>query len=441
MEGILRDILNYALSSGADEAEIFAQSTKNILIRSEGNRIFPSSRKSLDIVIRVSIGKKVGSVTTTTSSPQILKEEVDKALSIARISEEDRYWGGFPDPEPPKHNITSFSEELSVIDIEELSSENNRVIKDFHANWRDLKMFETYDEIKLWEKWIFNSRGVETYDKGTVEQFFAAVKGHNGSREISIYDVEAKTDIIDNKHEIVNALGNRVKKLFNAKKLDKSLKGDMIFHPKTLSEIIYFVFCRAINANNVLEGRSPLVNKIGRNIAYKELIVVDDGSLENGLYTSLYDDEGVPKGETIIIDRGELKTFLHNTYTARREGVNSTGNAFRHGGTVAIRHSNIIFSGRLLSMDKLMASIDMGIYVEGLPLNPHSSNYVTGEINAALYEAYLIRKGSIEHPLYPLNLSGNIYEAFKEVRFAGKPMVTPLSIYLPYTLLTNLTVV
>lgn len=436
---ILNKILNYALKSGAHEAEVYLKRSKERVIKGEGEKLIPTSSNNTNIAIRVSVGKRVGSVFTTTLDLKKLYEEVDRAISIARVSDEDPYWVGLPDQTKPTANVV-YNEELAQYEISEMMKICKKIYEESKKYDVAIKIYELYNGVSIWERWVLNSRGVEAYDRGSNEHFVIMVKGKDVKREISIYDGWVDIKPIEDKIELMLQIVKRVKKLYNAAKLEKAMKTNVIFSPSALAKILLFVFSPAIRADNVQEGRSPLHDKLNKEIGSKNLNILDDGTLFNGLSTSKYDDEGVAKRKTIIVKDGVLKEFLYNHYYARKENRESTGNAIRSGSVVGINYTNLIFNGNNKSIDDLISSVDSGVYVEGLPLNPHSSNYITGEINAVLYEAYLIKSGSIEKPLLPLNISGNIYEAFTDMKVAGKPEKTMFSIYLPYVLLPNVTV-
>jgi len=433
-------LINYALRSGADEAEIFYVNKISKMVKSEGENIHPKASVSTDISIRVSIGKKVGSVFTTTMDEDLLRDEVHRAISIARVSEEDKYWNGMPDPEKPIHKHSSFSEEIASLAIDRLISDLDRLVDYARRIDRDIKPFESYLATTIYTKKVYNSRGMNIDDKGSSMEFVIMMKGKDAGREVSIYDYDADTKPLTRREELIEDLARRVKALYKAKKLESPLKVPIIFKPKPFSELLYFSFIRAIHANNVQEGRSPLKNKIDTIIADKGLDIIDDGTIPWALGTSIYDDEGIPRRKTYIISGGKLKGFIHNTYTARREGVSSTGNASRHGMMVTIAHSNILLQGKSRELDKLISGIDRGIFADGSLLNIHSSNYVTGEINGVIYEAYTIENGTISDPLMPVALSGSIYDAFKNISLGKNAVQTAYRFILPPVLVDGLTV-
>ena len=91
------------------------------------------------------------------------------------------------------------------------------------------------------------------------------------------------------------------------------------------------VLAGALSADAVQKGRSLFAELVGERVGAEALTLVDDGRLLRGPAASPFDDEGVPTGRTELLTRGRLNGFLHNTYTARRGGTKSTGNASRAG--------------------------------------------------------------------------------------------------------------
>jgi len=440
-EEAARTLLNTALREGVDEAEVYIIRARARAAAIEGGRLRPSSREVAEAVVRVSIGKRVGAARATSLSRDSLESVLRAAISIARSSEEDPHWSGFADPGRPVAGRGAYDEDVAALGVGDVARRCLAMVDAVKREHPDLNPFEAHLEASTWERYVCNTRGVEAEDRGTVEGAFLAIKGRDGAREISIYEHEESTKMLEDLEGMALDLADRVKRLYGARKLEKPIRCDVVFSPKTAAAILYFVFSRAISATNVQEGRSPLAGRLGERIGSGELTILDDGTMEWGLSTSRYDDEGVPRRVTRVVEGGVLKSFLYDTYSARREGRESTGNATRMGVTVLAHHSNLVVKGSERKLDDLLAAIDEGVYAVGHPLNVHSSNYITGEINAVLYEVYYVRKGSIEHPLMPLNLTGNIYEAFKGVKTAEKPRRTPVAIYAPYVLLPQVSLV
>jgi len=91
------------------------------------------------------------------------------------------------------------------------------------------------------------------------------------------------------------------------------------------------VFSSMLSSESVQKGKSLLKDRRGTKVVSDRLDIIDDGLLEHGPGTRAVDDEGVPVRRNVLIKSGVLEGFMYNSYTAKKEGVKSTGNAVRGG--------------------------------------------------------------------------------------------------------------
>ena len=84
-----------------------------------------------------------------------------------------------------------------------------------------------------------------------------------------------------------------------------------------------------MNGDSVYRGASFLAGKLGEKIAGDQVTVIDDGTMPGGFGTSPFDGEGIPTRRTVVIENGVLKSYLLNTYTAKKLGLQTTANASR----------------------------------------------------------------------------------------------------------------
>ena len=105
-------------------------------------------------------------------------------------------------------------------------------------------------------------------------------------------------------------------------------KVPVIFEPRTARSLLDNIF-DAVNGDSMYRHESFLAGKLGEKIASDKLTVIDDGTIPGLFGTSPFDDEGVPTRRTVVIEKGVLKSYLLNTYTARKLGMKTTGNASR----------------------------------------------------------------------------------------------------------------
>src|SRR5204863_4849599 len=102
----------------------------------------------------------------------------------------------------------------------------------------------------------------------------------------------------------------------------------VIFDPLVASSILEHIF-EGVNGDSVYRGASFLAGKLGQKIAASAVSVIDDGTIIGGFGTSPFDGEGIPTRRTLVIENGVLRSYLLNTYTAKKLGLQTTANASR----------------------------------------------------------------------------------------------------------------
>src|SRR5258708_27124948 len=108
----------------------------------------------------------------------------------------------------------------------------------------------------------------------------------------------------------------------------KTAQVPIIFDPMVSSSILEHIF-EGINGDSVYRGASFLAGKLGQKIAGDNVNIIDDGTIPGGFGTSPFDGEGVPTRRTVVVGNGVLQSYLLNTYTAKKLGMQTTGNASR----------------------------------------------------------------------------------------------------------------
>ena len=198
----------------------------------------------------------------------------------------------------------------------------------------------------------------------------------------------------------------------------------------------------AVKADLVERNQSPFKDKLGAKVGSEAVSIDDDGLLENGLRTELFDAEGMPHQKTQVIERGVLKNFLYDNYTAKKQGRDSTGNASRAGylSTPSIEATNFHILPGAKSPDSLVGEVDDGLmasYLQGA----HSSNPVTGEFSVVATPAWKIHKGKIEHATRGVMLAGNIFELLKNVKVVASNERRIGQLVAPWLLVENVRVI
>lgn len=178
---------------------------------------------------------------------------------------------------------------------------------------------------------------------------------------------------------------------------------DAILGPMTFANILEQVGSAA-SAYNVILGLSFFEGKLGEKVAPNILTLVDDPTLRTAYGSEAFDDEGLPTRRKAIIESGELKTYLHNSATAKKFGVESTANA----GWILPTPFNLVVEGGTATLNQLLSKIDRGILVTNNWYLRYR-NYRTGDFSTIPRDGlFLIKNGSIETALKALRLSDNI---------------------------------
>src|SRR5690348_16080576 len=140
-------------------------------------------------------------------------------------------------------------------------------------------------------------------------------------------------------------------------------KVPVIFDPMVARGLIDHVF-DAVNGDAIYRQSSYLAGKLGEQVAGENITIVDDGTMVGGFGSSPFDGEGVPTRRTIVIERGVLKSYLLNTYTARKLKLQTTGNAARGlTGSPGMGSGNVFLLPGTKTPSEIIRDVRSGLYV------------------------------------------------------------------------------
>ena len=190
------------------------------------------------------------------------------------------------------------------------------------------------------------------------------------------------------------------------------------------------VISHSINSDAVQKKSSHFAGKIGRKVASDLLTVDDDATNVEGLGASSFDREGVPHHRNNVIEKGVLKKFLYNTYTAKKDGVRSTGNA--SGSTSSppsVSTTNFVVRPGRPSLDALISEVKKGIMISRFSGNV---NPVNGDFSGVVKGGRLIRNGTIQHAVKEVMVAGNVFEALHRLNGLSRERKIIYDSILPY---------
>jgi len=211
----------------------------------------------------------------------------------------------------------------------------------------------------------------------------------------------------------------------------------VIFEPRTARMLLGDLF-DAIDVGAIYRHASFLTGKLGEKIASEALTIVDDATMP-GLFGSCpFDDEGVASRRTVVIERGVLKSYLLNTYTALKLGLKTTGNASRGlAGAAGVGPGNFYIEAGTPSEGDLIAGVRQGLYVT--ELIGASANTVTGDYSSGAAGLW-IENGELAYPVSEITIAGNLKQMLMNLEQVGTNLEFRTSIASPSLLIGEMTI-
>jgi PmbA protein len=233
------------------------------------------------------------------------------------------------------------------------------------------------------------------------------------------YSSSRTTRKLENPEEIGREAARRTLRRLGAVQA-KTQQAPVVFSPDIARSIMGNIF-DAANADAIYRHASFFTDMLGERVAGENITVVDDGTMVfpdaegniGGFGTVPFDGEGLPTRRKVLVERGILKTYVANTYTARKLGIRSTGNASRSlAGNPGIGAGNFYLEPGTLTPAELMADIKQGLYV----------NLVTGDYSQGASGLW-IENGELAYPVEEITIAGNLKDMFKNISGIGNDLV------------------
>jgi PmbA protein len=214
-------------------------------------------------------------------------------------------------------------------------------------------------------------------------------------------------------------------------------KVPVVFDQLTARTLISNIF-EAVEGESIYRKASFLAGKLGERVASENVTIVDDSTIAGLFGTSPFDDEGVPTRRTVVIDRGILKSFLLNTYTARKLGLRTTGNAARGlTGNASVGHGNLYLEKGERSPDDIIRGIAKGLYVT--ELIGSGVNSVTGDYSRGAAGLW-IENGEFAYPVSEITIASTLQQMLMDIAVIGSDLEFRGSIASPTLVVGEMTV-
>lgn len=203
-----------------------------------------------------------------------------------------------------------------------------------------------------------------------------------------------------------------------------------ILDPELIGLFLHEALGHASEGDLVATKESVLEGRLGTSIASQIVTVYDDGGIAGG-YLVPFDDEGVRKGKTTVVEKGRLQGFLLSRDTATELGLEATGNAraqnYEH--KPIVRMTNVYMQPGDLSFEELVKDIDYGFYIRGRGSLGGQVDVGGGTFTFRAGPSYLIEKGELKHMVRAVNFAGKVLETLKTIDAVGKDFSISTSVF------------
>ncbi|MFW9900076.1 MAG: TldD/PmbA family protein [Candidatus Thorarchaeota archaeon] len=411
--------------SGVKTAEIYFEKNKYINIEIEENSI-KNSEVGEDIGASIRVINRNGALGFAYSN-KLVKSSIEKvcklALKMMRVASPDPDFKDLPTPYKDYPNVKDlYDKNLKYLQIEDSLNYINDLIDVCKKD--DLAISQSGNFVSDYSKtYIFNSNGLNVSKKETSCLISSnIIVKDNITKEISSGS-ERQIERSLNKLNAINVANlalEDAKQNLNRKKV-KNMKVPLILTPKGTISLILSPIAAAINAETFQYKRSFLVDKRGEKIGSEFLNIEDNALIDNAAGSQIFDDEGVPCQNKKILQNGKFlrSGLLHNSYTAGKEGVESTGNASRSSyiAIPSIGITNFIMNPGDIPLEEIIKSIKRGIL---LNYTGDSPNISTGDFSGLILRGNLIEDGIIKDPLNETMIGINLIDLFKNIEAVSK---------------------
>jgi PmbA protein len=412
---LAQDIVRRAMKGGATAAECVVREGDEFstLVRLGQVETLKESG-SRSIGVRVFRGQRAASTYSSDFSRDSLDRMVNAALELSKITSEDPF-GGIPDAS----QLGALTGDLDL----------------YHEDVYSLPSPDRIDYARRAEKAaldfdprIKNSEG-GSFDAATGHKVLANSHGFVGEYRRSYCSMAAvpiaQTDDgamqrdywfsvartlskLESPEQVGRVAAERTLRRLGARKV-KTAQVPVVLDPMVATSILEHIF-EGVNGDSVYRGASFLAGKLGQKIAGDNVTIIDDGTIAGGFGTSPFDGEGVPTRRTVVVENGVLLSYLLNTYTARKLGLTTTGNASRGlAGTPGIGPGNYFLQPGPRTPKQLISDIKEGLYVT--EFLGHGANLVTGDYSRGASGMW-ISGGEFAYPVEEITVAGNLKEMF-----------------------------
>ncbi len=424
LEQIAASVVEQALKAGATDAECTLASGTEFSVNVRMGEVEQlKEATSRGAGLRLFQGRKSGSATTSDLTPDGIRKMVQAAMDNAAITSEDPFAGL---PSPKDFGKTDLDLQMYSSDLEQVDTptrialakavEEAALKTDPRINNSEGGAFGSY----LSERAFANSRGFSgSYRSSSCSISAVPVAAAEGKMERDYWMSSSRSFAkLESPEQVGTEAARRTLRRLGARKIS-TRKAPIIFEPRIARSLLSNIF-EAVSGDSIYRHASFLENKLEEKIASDLITVIDDPTIPGLFGSAPFDDEGIPGRRKVVIEKGVLKTYLHNTYTARKMGTRTTGNAGRGlAGSPWVDRGNFFIENGTTSPADMIGNMKEGLLVT--ELMGQGVNIVNGDYSRGAAGLW-IENGEIAYPVSEITIAGNLKDILMRVNAVGNDL-------------------
>jgi PmbA protein len=441
------DVIANARRAGASDAEVLIREGDEFsatvrmgeveTLKESGSR-----GMGLRVLLGSDHGYRVASTSTSDFSPDGIAHLVNGAVALARVTSVDPFAGLADAAEfgQVEGNLELYHEDVySLPSAERIEHARRAEAAALSADTRITNSDGGSFDVGTGHRVLANSRGFVGEWRSSSCSISASPIAMCKSGEMERdywYSYARSLEKLDTPESVGAEAARRTLRRLDGRRV-KTQRVPLVFPPEIARSLIGAIF-DAASGDSIYRGASFFAGKLGEPVAASQVTVIDDGNIVGGFGTTPFDGEGLPTRRTVIVEHGILTSYLLNTYTARKLGMRSTGNAVRGlAGNPGIGGGNVFLSAGKDSPEDILRSVPSGLYVT--ELMGQGVNMVTGDYSRGAAGLW-IENGELVYPVHEITIAGNLKDMFLNITAIGSNLEFRGSVASPMLRIDGMTI-
>ncbi|MBI3810847.1 MAG: TldD/PmbA family protein [Nitrospirae bacterium] len=439
-ENLAGELLKKATTKGASSGDvvIVEGDSFDVQVRLRSvDKLSNAHEKRLGL--RLFFGQRTAVCSTSDFSRESLDRLVEDTCHLARSTAEDPH-AGLPEPSPlVSPDLGLYDESLHGWKIEDkihLAVQAEAAALDYDAR---ITNSEGANLSHAGRRVVYaNTHGVVgSYPVGSVSYSVSPIATADGLMQRDYwYSAKRRVKELAAPEAVGRTAAQRALRRLGGRKIS-TCDVPVVFDPETASELVGSI-AACVSGYAVYKGVSFLAGELGQSVAASSVTVLDDGVIPSALGSRPFDGEGLATRKTTVIRNGILESYLLDTYSARKLGLRSTGNAVRSVGDVpSVSHTNFHLAPGNHRPEEIIRSVKRGLYV--VEMIGFGVNHVTGDYSRGAVGLW-IENGELTYPVEEITIAGNLKEILMNIEMIGNDLEFRGTVASPTLKLSRMTV-